>query len=174
MSESTDFIKDYEKLVRQKPVLTAQVVELRRQVEETGKALEELTNKKQGIIDDIKAEENESIARIEEREQSMNRVINQENERLSAQSEKQNETATQQEATKTLQAQLKNELDAKEEALTSRECVVDHKQLTNKHDRSELVKLQDEVDAKTAKCVSLAQDIENQQKVLYHRKYLQN
>ena len=117
MSELTNLVSDFQKMIESKAVLASQIAELTRQRDETATDLDALCTKRQKILDEIKAEEAASKKRIAEYNDKQGENIGKEIRRLEALSKIEGETSQAQAETARKQKQLSNELASKEQSL---------------------------------------------------------
>lgn len=87
MSEATDYIKSFDKLLKEKPILEADLASLRAQIEEAKRSLEELTSSKSKLLSDIKKAEEKSISKIRLERDQVDKTLNEERVRLAVLSE---------------------------------------------------------------------------------------
>ena len=117
MSELTNLVTDFQKMIESKAILSEQVSDLTKQRDKTATELDFLCSKRQKILDEIKAEEATSKKRIAEYNDKQGENIGKEIRRLENLSKIQGETERVQSETARDQKQLTNELAAKQQSL---------------------------------------------------------
>ena len=117
MSELTNLVTDFQKMIESKSVLYAQIADLTKQRDKTATELDFLCSKRQGILDEIKAEEAASKKRISEYNDKQGENIGKEIRRLENLSKIQGETERTQSETARNQKLLASEFAAKQQSL---------------------------------------------------------
>ena len=111
MSESGDYIKQFEQLLKDEKFLIGQVTTLKNQVKNESEALAQIQHEKNSILKDIALKKEESLATVNEYKQSVERTLNKERIRLEAQAENQNVVEGEQTKERSKLKQELNELE---------------------------------------------------------------
>lgn len=164
MSELTDQIKDFEKLLKQKGILTAQVDEMTRQCEQLTEEHRNLNSMLTAIHVGIHKKEEESNERIKEYNDAQGAVVGKELKRLQALEKKTNQLCQDEADTARLQKQRDNELAAREQARIEERSELDKRQ-TDLNAQEERLKIQqDEVSVQLGQTTSKLRKIEQLKK----------
>lgn len=158
MSESIDFIKKFEELIKEKPMLEAKLVDINNQIENGLKELEKIENKKKSILTEISVSRETSKNEISEYNDKVNKILEKERIRLDDEAVVQSKIIEKNIKKFQELRQYNNELADREQKVIEREKKTEHLKIELKVQREVNTKLKENIEAERQKIEKIKKD----------------